>query len=192
MKAKTGLNEQILTAIVVGLLLLGCFVVLRPFLSALLWAIILSFATWPVFRRLQTLLGQRRNLAAAIMTLSIAVVFLAPFLIIAISLADDVAVLATRIRQAFDAGPPTPPDWLERVPLVGTKARLYWLSLAGDSSELMTQLKRFIEPAAAWLLFFGGQLARGLFELAISILLSFFLYRDGPAAAHRLTLAVER
>ena len=30
-------------------LALGCLTVLRPFLSALLWALILSFSSWPLY-----------------------------------------------------------------------------------------------------------------------------------------------
>ncbi|MFO1120310.1 MAG: hypothetical protein U1E38_09530 [Rhodospirillales bacterium] len=50
-----------------GLLILlfvgiGCFVILRPFLPALLWATILSIATWPAFRRCERWLGGRTTL----------------------------------------------------------------------------------------------------------------------------------
>ena len=43
------------TAVVVlGLL---CLLVLRPFISAALWAVILCFTTWPLFLRLVDLVG---------------------------------------------------------------------------------------------------------------------------------------
>ena len=38
-------------------LAIGCFLVLRPFLSALLWAAILVYSTWPAFRLLREKAG---------------------------------------------------------------------------------------------------------------------------------------
>ncbi|HEY7089494.1 MAG TPA: hypothetical protein VH518_15455, partial [Tepidisphaeraceae bacterium] len=61
----------------VGVLLLllgGSLLVLRPFVSALSWAIILCFALWPVYRRLTKWLGGKRTLAALLLTLAIALI----------------------------------------------------------------------------------------------------------------------
>ena len=41
--------EQILAMVALALLVFGCFFVLRPFLSAILWAVILCFSTWPAY-----------------------------------------------------------------------------------------------------------------------------------------------
>ena len=41
--------EQAAGMAVVGLLVFFCLLVLKPFLSAMLWAAILVFATWPVY-----------------------------------------------------------------------------------------------------------------------------------------------
>ena len=54
---------------VVLLLFAGCLLVLRPFVSALLWAVVLCISSWPVYHRLLGWLGNRRTLAAALMTL---------------------------------------------------------------------------------------------------------------------------
>src|SRR5271156_1052292 len=46
----------------VALLAVGCLLILRPFISAALWAAILCFSTWPLFLRLEQVLGGRRGL----------------------------------------------------------------------------------------------------------------------------------
>ena len=73
------LNEQILGIGALLLLAIGCAIVLWPFLSALLWAAVICFATWPIYRRCEWALGGRRGLAAALMTLLVALVLVAPF-----------------------------------------------------------------------------------------------------------------
>ena len=61
--------EQSLGPGVLGLILLGCLVVLRPFFSAILWAAILCYATWPACEWLVRHLHGRRPPAALAMTL---------------------------------------------------------------------------------------------------------------------------
>ena len=82
--------EQNLGAILLALVLGGCLLVMRPFASALLWAGVLSFSSWPLYRRLLKILGGRRTLAAGLMTLAMILVMLLPFVIVGATLADNV------------------------------------------------------------------------------------------------------
>lgn len=50
----------------ISVLVMGCFIVLRPFLSAILWAVILSFTTWPVYFRIERAVVGRKTLAAVL------------------------------------------------------------------------------------------------------------------------------
>src|SRR5258705_4283951 len=68
--------EQSLGWIVLAILLVCCLLVLLPFVSALLWAVVLSFSIWPLYRRLLNLLGGRRTLAALLMALAMVSVIL--------------------------------------------------------------------------------------------------------------------
>ncbi len=184
--------EQSLGWIILALLLGGCLLVLLPFVSALLWAVVLSSSSWPVYRRLLKLLGGRRTLAALLMALAMICIILLPFVIVGATLADNVKELTAATQRWIDAGPPAPPEWLAKVPGVGQRAVDYWQSLAADSSKLLEAAKRFIEPVSGWLLRVGLALGRGLLELALSILIAFFLFRDGGQAAERLSTAVVR
>lgn len=184
--------EPYLGWIALALLLGGCLVVLRPFFSALLWAVVLCFASWPVYRRVLGWLGGRRTLAASLMALAMIVTVLLPFVIIGATLADSVKELTAATRTWLSAGPPEPPKWLVKVPVVGIKAVSYWRDLAADSTKLLEPAKRLVEPVGAALLKVGVALGAGLTELGISILVALFLFRDGVAAADHLKAAVDR
>jgi predicted PurR-regulated permease PerM len=173
-------------------LLAGCMVVLRPFLSALLWAIVLCFSSWPVFRRLLNLVRNRRTIAALLMTVGLILIVLLPFFIIGLSLADNVRDLTAAVRRAIESGPPEPPAWLTKIPMVGTQITDYWQSLEADTAKLWTEAQRFIEPVSAWFLRAGLALGGGLIEMALSVFIAFFLFRDGISAAARLTKAVDK
>jgi predicted PurR-regulated permease PerM len=184
--------EQNLGWAVLLVLLAGCLIVLRPFVSALLWAVILSFSSWPVYRRLLGLLGNRRTLAALLMTLAMILIILLPFVIVGTTLVDNVNQLTDAAKRWAENGPPAPPEWLAKVPVVGQRVTDYWQSLAADTSKLWTESQRFIEPASAWLLKGGLALGGGLIQLALSICIAFFLFRDGVSVAKRLIDMVDR
>jgi predicted PurR-regulated permease PerM len=122
-KRKTRLEQAMAVAVLV-LLVIGAFVVMRPFLSALCWAAVLCFCLWPVQRKLVGWLGGRRTLAALITTLTVTLILVAPFVIIGMSIADDARALGTAAQKWIEAGPPAPPKWLDRVPIVGARARV--------------------------------------------------------------------
>ena len=116
--------EQNLGGFILLVLLAGCLLVLRPFVSALLWAVILCFSSWPVYRRLLTLLGNRNTLAAFLMTLAMILVILLPFVIVGVTLADNVKQLTEAAKHWIENGPSAPPEWLARVPVVGQRIRI--------------------------------------------------------------------
>src|SRR5437762_23057 len=184
--------ERNLGAIALLLLLVGCLLVLRPFASALLWAVVLCFSSWPFYQRLLKLLRGRRTLAALLMALGMILIIQLPFIVVGMTLADNVKELTAAARTWLDAGPPAPPGWLVKLPVVGQQAGERWQVLAADSSKLLEATKRFIEPVASWLLGAGVAIGGGLLQLALSIFISFFLFRDGLAIAERLTTAAQR
>jgi predicted PurR-regulated permease PerM len=184
--------EQNLGWIILALLLGGCLLVMRPFVSALLWAVVLSASSWPLYRRLVKLLGGRQTLAATVMALAMISVILLPFVIVGATLADNVKELKAATQRWVEAGPPAPPAWLAKVPGVGPPAAATWRSLAADSSKLFQAARGLVEPVSGWLLNVGLALGRGLFELALSILIAFFFFRGGGKAAESVSAAVDR
>jgi predicted PurR-regulated permease PerM len=184
--------EQSIGWIVLFVLLAGCLLVLRPFISALLWAVVLCSSSWPVYSRLLGWLGNRRTLAALVMTLGMILIILLPFLIVGTTLADNVQDLTAATNRMIADGPPAPPAWLLKVPVVGQSATDYWQSLAADTSKIWPEAQPLIEHASSWLLKVGLALGGGLIQLALSIFVAFFLFRDGMAVGGRLINAVER
>jgi predicted PurR-regulated permease PerM len=184
--------EERVALIALALLLLGCVMVMRPFISSLLWAVILCFSCWPLYRRLLRLVGERRTLASLLMSLAMVIIVLLPFMFVGSKLAESVRELTTATRAWIEANPADPPHWLEALPLVGDRAAASWREIGQDSTQLLKALQRFIEPASAWLLATGLKLTAGLLEMALSILITFFLFRDGLAASEWLTASVVR
>ena len=192
MSAESRRIEQVISGAALALLLIGCAIVLRPFATALLWAVVLWIATTPIHERVLAWVGGRRTIAALVMTLGTALVLLGPIVIVGFSVADSAKDLAGATRRWLEAGPPVVPAWIASLPLVGPYAADYWTTLAGDSQRLLQEVQRFIEPASTWLLTGGLALGQGVVELALSVLIAFFLFRDGVTLSQRFRAGAVR
>lgn len=174
------------------ILLIGCFVVLRPFIAAILWAVILSFSTWPLHRRIERALGGRTTLAAAIMTLMIMAILVGPLAALGIKLSENVFRVVETVHAAMDRGLPPLPDWLIGVPMLGDRLQETWSVLVSGESNLRTTLQPYIGQIRDLALASGGHLLSGTSLIALSVLIAFFLYRDGRTAVRRLRSIVGR
>jgi predicted PurR-regulated permease PerM len=64
--------------------------ILRPFLPALIWAMMVVIATWPLMLRVQRRLGNRRLPAVIAMTLLVLLVLVVPLSLAIATLVDNV------------------------------------------------------------------------------------------------------
>jgi predicted PurR-regulated permease PerM len=175
-------------------ILLGvlCLLVLRPFISAMLWALILCFTTWPLFLRLEKFLRGRRTLSALIATLLLTMVIAVPVGILGATLAENVSSLFSAGQKLIREGPPSPPHWIASVPLIGDHIVAYWNYLDESTSIRLQELARLMPAAKTIILWAGAALAAGMFQITLSLFIAFFFYRDGQAAANRLHVALYR
>lgn len=116
MITQSKLIGQLLAFGALGLLAIGCTLVLWPFLSAILWAAVICFSTWPAYRLFERALGGYRALAAAAMTVLVVVVIVAPLALLATTLADNISSLVAGVTHVLEQGPPAPPDWVRGYP----------------------------------------------------------------------------
>src|SRR5262245_15407364 len=102
--------ELVISGAALVLLLLGCALVLRPFATSLLWAVVLWLATARVHQQVLAWVGDRRTVAALVMTLGIASVLLLPIVVVGSSVVDSAQDLFTASRRWLETGgPPQPP-----------------------------------------------------------------------------------
>nr|WP_245245557.1 AI-2E family transporter [Methylocaldum sp. RMAD-M] len=171
---------------VVLVLILGCFVVLRPFLSAILWSVILAFSTWPVYQRIESAVAGRKGLASGLMVLIVAAVLIVPLALLGTSLAEDVTALVEMARQLLSEGPPTPPAWVAKLPVVGSRLHDHWQEMVGSGARLTEALLKYLMPLRDWALRSAANFGESLLYLSLSVFIAFFLYRDGAALSTRL------
>jgi len=183
--------DRTITLVVLAILVAGVYLVLQPFLSAIVWAAILAATTWPLFHWMVSRAG-RPAIAATVMTLLILTVVVAPFVIVGATLAENADRLSEFTRGVIARGLPEPPQWLEKLPIFGARMAAYWASFAHDGSGLLDELRRFVDPLRTFAFRAGAVVGDGLLQLTLSVFIAFFFYRDGDAIMARVRGAVNR
>lgn len=184
--------ERIFGIAAAMLVALGCIVVLRPFMSAILLASILCFSTWPLFQRVKRAMPGRNGLAAGLMVLLITLVLVGPFALVSTHLVDNLRIATEWFRDFKKAGLPDPPDWIRGIPLAGDAISSHWQDLAENTEKTVALLKELFVKSESWLLHHSLALIEGIVQLCLSVLISFFFYRDGEAVVAKLVAGVKR
>jgi predicted PurR-regulated permease PerM len=184
--------EAVAAIVAVVLLAAGCLVVLRPFVSAILWATVLTYTTWPLLLRLEGWLGGRRSLAAFVMTVVIALIMVMPFVVAGITLAENVSRMEELFRFLQGGLPLDAPEWVRRLPWIGPAAENAWPGFAQDTGWISSTLKTAGLGAGKWLLTHSVDFGKGVMQLALSVVIVFVFYRDGERVAARLAAGAQR
>jgi predicted PurR-regulated permease PerM len=184
--------EQIAGLILIAAIAVGCLLVLRPFAVAIILAAIMCFVAWPLRELLMKWFGGRRNLTAAMMTIVLLIVLFIPFIFIGLTFTDSIRSGLQWFEANKDTAFLAPPAWVERIPFAGRKISEYWADMVENAEPVLNQLKPWFEQAGLWLLKHSLGFAQGFFNLAMSLLIAFFLFRDGEGVITSLREAFQR
>ena len=80
------------------------YTILSPFLSSIIWAILLAMIFYPLFKKLKRLLKKKEFLSALIMTLLVLIIIVLPFTLLMISLASEVVDVYHRVEEMIKTG----------------------------------------------------------------------------------------
>jgi len=176
-----------------ALLGFALFRILEPFIGALLWSTLLAFLLMPVNRGLRRLFGERRALAAMLLTTAVILVLIGPFLALALAFTRQASDLILRLQEAADKYHMARLSDLLRVPIIEQAVK--WAeSVAPVSAE---QIEAWFVNAAKTLLTLvvssGGivviEALSTFVGLVMMLFLLFFFLRDGEEMLQRaLTL----
>lgn len=189
-------TDLVAQRLLMGLLLtgiaIGCVLVLHPFLSAILWAAILVYTTWPVFNWMRAHLHIGSGWTAGIMVLLTAVLIVLPIGLAAPAGADDVNQLRASIEGALSGGLPSAPEWLAGVPVIGVTISDYWNAWSADLSAMVTFFKPYFGRIAENGLNVLLGIAGGLLQFLLALMVAFFFWASGDSLGVYLNRIVHR
>lgn len=182
-------------AIRVGALVLFvylCLLIVRPFSSILVWSVILTVSTHPVFLWINARLGGRGKLAAFFLTLVLIILVIGPIATLGSSLVMSLERLAESFKGGDFALPALPPE-VTGLPMIGEFLDRNWSQVSSNLPAFAKQyMHMFVRPGELFL-----QAAEGLVGsvsvFALAVLVSGFLHNNATSLqryGHDLTLRI--
>jgi predicted PurR-regulated permease PerM len=181
------LTRTTLAVVFIVGLLAATFWVLRPFLPAIVWAVTLVIATWPLMLRAQRYLGNRRSLAVLFTTVVLLLVVIVPMWLAIATVIENIDLIGETIRSALTLRLPPPPDWLVGTPVVGERATQAWAQLAAlQVHDLTPKLAPYAGRLTQWFAAAVGGLGAMFLQFLLVVAIAAVMYARGEFAAAAL------
>jgi len=122
------------------LIVAWCLMIMLPFVSIILWSMILALAMFPLHSILAKKMGGRPKLASFIIIFSILVVIFLPTWLLIDSLFDQVKDL----KASYDSGTltiPPPEEKVKEWPIIGDKLYATWQSASDNLGQFIIKYK---------------------------------------------------
>ena len=178
------LAQTTFSVLFIVILIVASLWIVRPFLAPVIWAAMIVIATWPLMLRVEAALGRRRWLAVVVMTVAMLLVFVVPFwtaVSTIVEYQDDIQHWAKSLR---DIKLPMPPDWVEHVPLAGSKIAATWREYAAQTPDaLAAKLAPYVGQGLRWLAAEAGGVGLIVVQFLLTIIIAAVMYSGGEAAA---------
>ncbi|AJD41319.1 AI-2E family transporter [Rhizobium mongolense] len=165
------------------------------FVVPVLAALVIGFASWPLYRRLLARVGGNTTIAA-----TIAIILIVTFLVIPIGLAityttGEVREWVAWIIHANRQGAPTP-QWILALPFAGPYLDDLWTKYIGSPGSLGEVIQAVsganIGNIYRAVLAAGGASFHLLLTLLFMLIALFFVYRDGASFSRQIDMLGER
>lgn len=177
------------------IVLLAAIYFFHSFLVPVLAALIIGFASWPLYERLVTLCRGRTTLAASIALGIVLLVLVIPFVFLITYGINEIRVWIEWLKAANMTGISAPAA-LASVPYVGVSSADAWQRYLGEPGALGEWVKilsgEHIGNISRWVLATGTVAANLVLSLVFVMITLFFIYKDGTAMTAQLDRVGER
>ena len=178
------MTRTTLALLFIGVLIAANFWILRPFITAFVWAVIIVVATWPVLLRLQSAMGGRRGPAVAIMTLALLALLIAPVIVAVLTVLEIPDRVSALVKSLEAQGLPPLPGWVSAIPFVGAKIAEAWGELASAGREdIAARLAPHAGDIINWLADRVGGRVMMILQFLLTVIIAAILYAGGEPAA---------
>ena len=178
------LTRTVLAVLIIGGLIAASVWILRPFLAATIWSAMIVVSRSPVLRWLQSRLWGKRWLATTVMTAALLLVFVAPFSAAIGTIVANAGEIVDWANRFSDVKLPAPPDFVEKIPIVGEKTANLWREYADKGPEELAEIVRpYAVRVSGWFVAEVGNFGLVSVQFLLTIVICAILYMTGEDAA---------
>ena len=184
----SGLLDVLIRAGLILALAMLCYQVFAPFLTLMVWALILAVALYPLHQYLAGKIGRKQGLAATIVVLLGVTLIIVPTAVLMSSLGDSVRQLITDVQENT-LEIPAPREAVATWPLVGEKLYGIWSAAHTDLPALVKSLQPKIGDVAKTAVGFVAGIGAGLLQFLAAFIIAGIIMAFGQAGS-RASLAI--
>ena len=190
-RGSSSLLEVFIRAGLIFALAVLCYQVFAPFLTLMVWAVILAVALYPLQQFLAAKTGGKQGLAASLIVILGVVLIIGPTAILMSSLGDSVQQLVHDVQNdALEI--PAPPDSVAGWPVVGERVHAIWSQAHDDLPTLVRSMQPKIGDLAKSALAFVASIGGGLLQFLASFIIAGILMAFGQSGSRGSLAVFER
>jgi predicted PurR-regulated permease PerM len=184
MYSSTPVTKTLLLSICMLTLGIGSIWVLAPFLPSLLWATMITIATWPLLNKLENKMGGKRGFAITIMLLAMGALVILPIGVAASMIFSHVDDAIAWLRELPQKQLPPLPEAIANMPMLGPKISVKWQEITAMTPDSLTSyIHDYSLVAMNWLAAAAKSAGVFFLHLLLTFGLTGLLYAQGDTAA---------
>ncbi len=187
----SGLLDVLIRAALIFALAVLCFQIFSPFLTLMVWALILAVTLYPLQQLLAAKIGGKQGLSATLIVILGIVLIITPTAILMSSLGDSVQQLVNDV-QNDTLEIPAPPDSVSGWPVVGEKVHALWSQAHDDLPALIHSMQPKIGDLAKSALAFVASIGGGLLKFLAAFIIAGILMAFGESGSRGSLAIFER
>ncbi|ACV35062.1 AI-2E family transporter [Accumulibacter sp.] len=184
------LDVFVRTGLVLALVLL-CYHFFSPFLTMMLWALILAVTIYPLHEMLAGRIGGKQGLASTLIVLVAIAVIVTPTIMLASQFGDSVHELVKGVRDNT-LEVPAPSEKVAAWPVVGKKVHAIWSQAHDDLPALVKSMQPKIGELATKALGIVAGLGGGLLMFVLAFIVAGIMMAYGESGAQAMQAIFER
>lgn len=185
------IHKSLEATIRIGLLLIitiWCFKIVEPFITPIIWGIIIAIAAHPLYSRLRRTLGERHKTAATIFTFAFLIIMIVPTVLLTDTLIDGIKMLADKIKDGSLSIPP-PPENLGNIMIIGEPLAKFWLLASENIHSALQQLTPVLKVIGSWLLSAATGAGIAILHFIVAIIIAGILLANA-SSGNRVARAI--
>ncbi|PNK60929.1 AI-2E family transporter [Psychrobacter sp. FDAARGOS_221] len=183
-------TQRVLTATLLVILSILCFKVVQFFIVPAIWAAILAYVTFPVYRFFHQKVMLSSNLSAGIMTICISLILGVPVVLGLFVLQQEAVNLYSTLLHRIKVGYVDLPEEIKDLPVIGQQIKDMLWEINKDPEASLSAFRAWLQSHLYY-----GKLALDvalstMAKLGMALMTIFFFYRDGISLMKQIRQAL--
>jgi predicted PurR-regulated permease PerM len=183
--------EVFLQIALATLLIVGCLMILWPFMPLVMWGIIIAVASYPTFLKLEKAMRGHRGWAATVWTLLLLLLLIVPVVLLAQGMVEGARPIIAKLRDG-SLGVPPPPASVAEWPIIGAPLARTWSAASTNLSNTLMKFAPQIKSALPGVLSASTSLGFTVLQFLLSVLLGGVILGNAESAARATRLLCNR